>query len=60
MRILLVTPPMVQVNAPYPATACLAGALAGTGHEVIQEDASLTLALALFSRSGIREIRQAL
>ncbi len=60
MRILLVTPPMVQVNAPYPATACLAGALAGTGHEALQEDASLALALALFSRSGIREIRQAL
>lgn len=58
MRILLVTPPMVQVNAPYPATACLAGVLASAGHIAIQEDASLTLALSLFSRAGIRDIRK--
>lgn len=58
MRILLVTPPMVQVNAPYPATACLAGILTNAGHDAIQEDASLALALSLFSRAGILNIRK--
>jgi len=57
MRILLVTPPMVQVNAPYPATAYLAGALKESLHDVIQSDASLALALRLFSRNGLKAIR---
>ena len=56
MRILLVTPPMVQTNAPYPATACLASSLARGGHDVVQVDASLALALKLFSRQGILDI----
>ena len=60
MRILLVTPPMVQVNAPYPATAYLAGSLQQSTHEVIQADASLMLALALFSPTGIETVRKAL
>src|SRR5690349_13107502 len=53
MRCLLVTPPMVQLNTPYPATAYLMGFLrmhaAGLGLEVTQADASLTLFLRLFS-----------
>lgn len=47
---------MVQVNAPYPATAYLAGLLASTKHEVIQADAALLLALRLFSSSGLLKI----
>src|SRR3569833_2058733 len=53
MRCLLVTPPMVQLNTPYPATAYLMGFLrmhaASLGLEVRQADASLTLFLRLFS-----------
>jgi radical SAM superfamily enzyme YgiQ (UPF0313 family) len=60
MRVLLVTPPMVQINAPYPATPCLAGFLEPQGHEVRQADAALMLALRLFSRPGIISIRKAL
>ena len=59
MRILLVTPPMVQVNAPYPATAYLTGILRKSGHIAVQSDASLILALRLFSRAGILAIRTA-
>ena len=51
---------MVQVNAPYPATAYLAGLLRPSKHTVIQADAALTLALHLFSRSGIRDITKAI
>jgi hypothetical protein len=53
MRCLLVTPPMVQLNTPYPATAYLMGFLrmhaTGLGLEVLQADASITLFLRLFS-----------
>jgi len=53
MRLLLVTPPMIQLNTPYPATAYLTGFLrlhaAELGLEVTQADASLTLFLRLFS-----------
>jgi len=53
MRCLLITPPMVQLNTPYPATAYLKGFLRiharDLGLEVTQTDASLTLFLRLFS-----------
>ena len=53
MRVLLVTPPMIQLNTPYPATAYLTGFLrlhaAGLGLELMQADASLDLFLRLFS-----------
>jgi len=53
MRLLLVTPPMIQLNTPYPATAYLTGFLrlhaTELGLEVRQADASITLFLRLFS-----------
>jgi radical SAM superfamily enzyme YgiQ (UPF0313 family) len=53
MRVLLVTPPMIQLNTPYPATAYLMGFLrlhaADLRLELTQADASLTLFLRLFS-----------
>jgi len=53
MRVLLVTPPMTQLNTPYPATAYLTGFLrlhaAELGLRVTQADASLALFLKLFS-----------
>ncbi|MEP6884172.1 MAG: radical SAM protein [Gammaproteobacteria bacterium] len=53
MRVLLVTPPMIQLNTPYPATAYLTGFLRShatrLGLEIKQADASLGLFLRLFS-----------
>jgi hypothetical protein len=53
MRCLLVTPPMIQLNTPYPATAYLTGFLrqhaAALDLTVIQADASIALFLRLFS-----------
>ncbi len=53
MRVLLVTPPMIQLNTPYPATAYLMGFLRlharDLGLKLTQADASLTLFLRLFS-----------
>ncbi len=53
MRVLLVTPPMIQLNTPYPATAYLTGFLrqhaSSLGVEVSQADASIELFLRLYS-----------
>lgn len=53
MRVLLITPPMIQLNTPYPATAYLTGFLrlhaTRLGLDVVQADASLELFLRLFS-----------
>jgi radical SAM superfamily enzyme YgiQ (UPF0313 family) len=64
MRVLLVTPPMIQLNTPYPATAYLTGFLrehaAGLGIEVRQADASIELFLRLYSRPLIARMAEVL
>lgn len=60
MRVLLLTPPMLQLNAPYAATPRLAGWLRSHGVAVAQADLSLELALRLFSRRGVGAIARAL
>jgi radical SAM superfamily enzyme YgiQ (UPF0313 family) len=64
MRILLVTPPMIQLNTPYPATAYLTGFLrlhaAELGLELRQADASLTLFLRLFSAPLVSKLAEEL
>jgi radical SAM superfamily enzyme YgiQ (UPF0313 family) len=60
MRVLLITPPMVQFNTAYPAVPTLAAFLHKHGHAVAQEDLSLGLVLRLFSPSGIDAVLAAL
>ena len=55
MRVLLVVPPMTQLNTPYPATAYLTGFLRRRGVEVRQADPALELVLRLFSRAGLSQ-----
>ena len=57
IRVLAVMPPMVQVNTPYPSTACLTGFLRSRGVEAFQADLALELVLELFSRSGLERVR---
>lgn len=59
MKILLITPPLVQTNTPYAAMPVLAGYLQSLGHTVIQADLSLELVLAAFSRVGLDAAYQA-
>lgn len=59
-KTLLVTPPFVQVNTPYPGTTFLTGYLRGRGFDVSQRDLGLEVALRLFSESGLLEIAQEL
>jgi radical SAM superfamily enzyme YgiQ (UPF0313 family) len=64
MRVLLVTPPMIQLNTPYPATAYLTGFLRqharDLGLEVTQADASITLFLRLFSTPLVERMAEVL
>lgn len=53
MRILIVQPPFVQLNAPYPAVHYLAAWLRERGHAVEVEDHSIELYRLLFSRAGL-------
>ena len=60
MRCLLVTPPMIQLNTPYPATAYLTGFLRQHGAAldltVTQADASIALFLRLFSAPMVERV----
>lgn len=55
-RLLLLTPPLTQLNTPYPATAYIKGFLVGRGYEVRQADLSIALVLKLFSQEGLARV----
>ena len=56
MRVLLVQPPFVQLNSPYPATAYLASFLRREGHEARVVDLSIELFRRIFSRDGLARV----
>lgn len=56
MRILLITPPLTQLNTPYPATAYLKGLFATQGHEVHQLDLGIELADRVLSKEFLQSI----
>lgn len=56
MRILLATPPLTQLNTPYPATCYLTGFLKKRGFSVFQADPGLELVLRVFSKAGLEEV----
>jgi hypothetical protein len=64
MRVLLLTPPMTQLNTPYPATPYLTGFLRAHGGDlgltVSQADASLALFLRLFSAPWLERMAEVL
>ena len=55
-HILLLTPPLTQLNTPYPATAYIKGFLGGRGFDVTQADMGLQLVLRLFSVEGLQQV----
>ena len=59
MNILLVTPPLTQLNTPYPATCQLLGFLRSREMEAEQMDLSIELIQALFTLDKLTEIFQA-
>ena len=61
-KVLLLTPPMTQLNTPYPATAYLKGFLrkARPDLRVEQADPAIELVLRLFSRKGMTRVASVL
>src|SRR5690554_3284505 len=58
MTILLMTPPMTQLNTPYPATAYLTGFLRKQGYSAVQRDPAIELFLEMMTTQGLDIIRQ--
>ena len=52
-KVLLVTPPLTQLNTPYPATAYLKYFLDKRDYEVEQLDLGIELILSIFSKCGL-------
>lgn len=59
-NILLITPPLTQLNTPYPATAYIKGFLTGRGFKVTQADLGIELVLRMFSKAGLHRIFKAI
>lgn len=57
MKILLIIPPMTQVNTPYPASAYLTQFLRDIHYECEQRDLGLDLFLEVFSKNGLVKVR---
>ncbi|MEP0071844.1 MAG: radical SAM protein [Marinomonas sp.] len=58
MTVLLMTPPMTQLNTPYPATAYLTGFLRTRGYEAVQRDPAIELFLEMMTMPALDIIRQ--
>lgn len=56
MRVLLITPPLTQLNTPYPATAYLKGYYGAQGHTVRQVDLGIEVADRVLSREFLAGI----
>jgi hypothetical protein len=54
--LLLITPPFIQVNTPYPATASLKGFLQEHAYSVAQFDLGIACILKLFSSDGLQKL----
>lgn len=54
--LLLLIPPLTQLNTPYPSTAYLTGFLRARGCTVHQADLGIEMVLALFSRAGLARV----
>src|SRR5207302_1597045 len=55
-RLLLLIPPLTQLNTPYPSTAYLTRFLARHGYSVTQADVGIEMVLALLSRGGLTRV----
>jgi len=56
LSVLLVVPPLTQLNTPYPSTAYLTGFLRSQGISCHQADLGIEMVLRLFSHDGIRAV----
>lgn len=53
MKFLLITPPLTQLNTPYPATTALKGFLQSKGYEVVQADLGIEMIDRIYSKAWL-------
>lgn len=58
MSVLLIIPPLIQPNTPYPSITLLTGFLRDKGIDAHQRDLSLDFLLKIFSKTGLTDIFQ--
>lgn len=56
MKISFFTPPLTQLNTPYPATAYLTGYLRGKGYEVAQHDLGIELIHLIYTKEFLSQL----
>ena len=56
MNVLIITPPLVQLNAPYPSGAYLKSFFKSLGHNATWLDLSIELVHEIFSHSGLARL----
>ena len=56
LSILLLIPPLTQLNTPYPSTAYLTSFLRSHGYRAHQADVGIEMVLALFSQAGLKRV----
>ena len=56
MKYLLLTPPLTQLNTPYPATTVLKAYLEEQGHETTQADLGIELILKIYTPEFLEKI----
>lgn len=55
-RVLLLIPPLTQLNTPYPSAPYLTGFLHSRGYAAAQADLGIDMVLSLLSRDGLTEV----
>ena len=55
-NVLLLIPPLTQLNTPYPSTAYLTGFLRSQGVLCEQADLGIEMVLRVFSREGLQQV----
>ena len=56
MKVILIQPPLVQLNAPYPSGAYLSAFFKELGHDVRWRDLSISLFYKIFSGTGLKRL----
>ena len=59
MKFLLITPPLTQINTPYPATTMLKAFLQAHGHAAVQADLGIELVDKIYSREWLSQYAMA-
>ena len=56
MDVIIITPPLVQLNSPYPSGAYLKSFFTETGHNACWYDLNIDLFYSIFSKQGLEKL----